>query len=112
MATLEAAPIDVLSDVFRERARAEAREVVAMLEFRDLEMERIALVESPMKRLVERGAIALAIGEAMGLSEGQVQHRLSFADTVRDQSPTTWEAFVDGRIDLVRVREVGHTITH
>ncbi len=110
MATSIAAPIDVLGDVAREQARAEARSVVAMLEYRDAEMARIELLESPMRRLVERGAIALAIGEAMGLSEGQVVHRLAFADRVRDQSPTTWEAFVDGRIDLMRVREVGHTI--
>ena len=110
MATTPAAPIDVLSDVARERARAEAREVEAMLAYRDRELERIALVESPMKRLVERGAVALAIGEAMGFSEGQVQVRLSFADTVRDHSPTTWAAFVDGRVDLARVREIGHTI--
>jgi hypothetical protein len=110
MATTTADSVDVLSDVARDRARAEAREVVAMLEFRDRELERIAGVESPMRRLVERGAIALAIGEAMGLSEGQVQHRLSFADAVRDQSPTMWSAFLDGRVDLVRVREVGHTI--
>lgn len=110
MATDATAPTDVLTDVVRERARAEAREVEAMLEFRDREMQRIASVESPMRRLHERGAIALAIGEAAGLSEGQVQHRLSFADTVRDQSPTTWAAFVDGLIDLARVREIGHTI--
>ncbi len=81
-----------------------------MLDFRDREMDRIASVESPMKRLLERGAIALAIGEAAGMSEGQVQHRLSFADAVRDHSPASWDAFVDGRIDLVRVREIGHTI--
>lgn len=110
MATDATAPTDVLTDVVRERARAEAREVEAMLEFRDREMQRIASVESPMRRLHERGAIALAIGEAAGLSEGQVQHRLSFADTVRDQSPTTWAAFVEGLIDLARVREIGHTI--
>ncbi|KAA1376351.1 HNH endonuclease signature motif containing protein [Aeromicrobium fastidiosum] len=112
MATTAAVPIDVLTDVVRERARAEAREVALMLEFRDRELERIeAEAESPMRRLVERGAIALAIGEAMGFSEGQVQHRLSFADTVRDHSPTTWNAFTDGRIDLARVREIGHTIS-
>ncbi|KQX74444.1 hypothetical protein ASD10_04185 [Aeromicrobium sp. Root472D3] len=84
--------------------------MVAMLEFRDAEIERTAALESPMRRLVERGAIALAIGEAMGLSEGQAVHRLAFADRVRDHSPTTWEAFLDGRVDLVRVREIGHTI--
>ena len=110
MATLMLASTDVLTDVVRERARAEAREVVAMLDFRDRELERIALVESPMRRLVERGAVALAIGEAMGFSEGQVQHRLSVADMVRDQSPLTWLAFGEGRIDLARVREIGHTI--
>ncbi|WP_082556015.1 HNH endonuclease signature motif containing protein [Aeromicrobium sp. Root472D3] len=110
MATSTAASIDVLGDVAREQARAEARSVVAMLEFRDAEIERTAALESPMRRLVERGAIALAIGEAMGLSEGQAVHRLAFADRVRDHSPTTWEAFLDGRVDLVRVREIGHTI--
>jgi hypothetical protein len=111
MSTPTAVPIDVLSDVARQRARGEFRELAAMLEFRDVELERIeAEVESPMRRFVERGAIALAIGEAMGFSEGQVQYRLSFADTVRDQSPTTWAAFGDGRIDLARVREIGQTI--
>ena len=111
MATTAAVAIDVLTDVARERARGEFRELAVMLEFRDAEMERIALVESPMRRLVERGAIALAIGEATGLSEGQVQYRLSFADTVRDQSPTTWAAFGEGRVDLARVREIGQTIS-
>ncbi|MET0822350.1 MAG: DUF222 domain-containing protein, partial [Aeromicrobium sp.] len=95
----------------RERARGEFRELAAMLEFRDVELGRIeAEVESPVRRFFERGAIALAVGEAMGFSEGQVQYRLSFAETVRDQSPTTWEAFGEGRVDLARVREIGHTI--
>ncbi|MFC5677580.1 HNH endonuclease signature motif containing protein [Aeromicrobium endophyticum] len=112
MATSTADPIDVLTDVAREQARAEARAVTAMLEFRDRELERIEMqVDSPMKRFNERSAIALAIGEAMGFSEGQVQYRLSFADTVRDHSPTTWAAFSEGRIDLGRVREIGHTIS-
>lgn len=111
MATTAAAPIDVVTDVVRERARAEAREVVAMLDFRDAELERIAAsAESPMKSHLERGSVALTLGEAAGMSEGQVQNRLSFADSVRDQSPTTWEAFLDGRVDLARVREIGHTI--
>jgi hypothetical protein len=111
MATPTADPIDVLTDVARDRARGEFRELSAMLDFRDREVERIdAEVESPIKRLNERGAIALEIAEAMGFSEGQVQYRLSFADTVRDHSPTTWAAFGDGRVDLARVREIGHTI--
>jgi hypothetical protein len=110
MATSTADPIDVLSDVARLRAQAEAREVAAMLDYRDREMARIELDESPMRRLAERGAIAMTIAEAMGLSEGQVTYRLSQADTVRDQSPLTWLAFTQGRIDLARVREIAHTI--
>ena len=111
MATTSAVPIDVVTDVVRERARAEAREVVAMLDYRDAELERIAASdESPMRRHVERGSVALTIAEASGMSEGQVQYRLSFSGTVRDQSPTTWDAFLDGRVDLARVREIGSTI--
>jgi hypothetical protein len=111
MTTTASDPIDGLSDVARDRARGEFRELSAMLEFRDREVARIeAQVESAMKRFNERGAIALEIAEAMGFSEGQVQYRLSFADTVRDHSPTTWAAFGDGRVDLARVREIGHTI--
>jgi hypothetical protein len=111
MATTAPVSPDVLTDVVRERARAEAREVVAMLDYRDAELERIAASDqSPMRKHVERGSVALTIGEASGMSEGQVQYRLSFAGTVRDQSPTTWDAFVDGRIDLARVREIGGTI--
>ncbi len=111
MATTSAVATDVLTDVVRERARAEAREVVAMLDYRDAELERIAASdESPMRRHVERGSVALTIGEASGMSEGQVQYRLSVADTVRDQSPTTWDAFLDGRVDLARVREIGSAI--
>lgn len=110
MTTESACETDVLTDVARECARGEARALTAMLDYRDLEMERIATIESPMRRLVERSAIPMAIGEAMRLSEGQVQMRLSFADTVRDQSPTSWAAFVDGRIDLARVRDIARTI--
>jgi hypothetical protein len=84
--------------------------VTTMLDYRDGEMARTASIESPMRRQIERAAIALTIGEAMGLSESQVQLRLSFADTVRDQSPTTWSAFSDGLIDLGRVRDIGRTI--
>jgi hypothetical protein len=108
--TNRTASIDALTRVSRECARAEFRQVSAMLDYRDAEMARTALIESPMRRQIERSAIALVIGEAMGLSEGQVQLRLSFADTVCDQSPITWQAFSDGLIDLARVREIGHTI--
>ncbi|MFC5677261.1 HNH endonuclease signature motif containing protein [Aeromicrobium endophyticum] len=111
MATTSAVATEVLTDLVRERARAETREVVAMLDYRDAELERIAASdESPMKKHNERGSVALTIAGASATSEGQVQYRLSFAGTVRDQSPTTWGAFLDGRIDLARVREIGSTI--
>lgn len=102
--------LDPLSGAVRERARAEAREIAAMMAYREAEMARIEAEPSPMRRLVERGAICLSLGEVTGLSEGQVQHRLSQADTVSDQSPTTWAAFQQGRLDWARVREIAHTI--
>lgn len=110
MATLTAASTDVLTDVVRDQARAEARTITTMLGFRDAEMRRTAHVEPAMKRQVERQAIALTIAEATGLSEGQVRARLSAADTVRDQSPTTWSAFTTGLVDWARVREIAATI--
>lgn len=110
MATCTAPTLDMLGDVTRERARAEAREVEAMLAYRDAEIARTACVEPPMRRLMERGAIPLTIGEATWLSEGQVQLRLFVADTVRDQSQLTWRAFAEGRIDFSRVRDIAHTI--
>ena len=110
MATGTAPEIDVLTDASVWRARAEAHEIAMMLEYRDAEMVRTAQVEPAMRRQVERSAIAMSIGEATGLSEGQVQGKLSAADTVRDQSPTTWEAFTAGRIDFTRVRDIATTI--
>ncbi len=110
MATSTAPEMRVLTDASVWRARAEAHEIVMMLEYRDDEMARTAHLEPVMRRQVERSAIAMSIGEATGLSEGQVQHRLSAADTVRDQSPMTWEAFVAGRVDFTRVRDIAATI--
>jgi hypothetical protein len=103
-------PTDALSCATRERARAEARETETMLWFRDSEIARTASVEPPMRRQIERAAVPMAIGEATGLSEGQVQLRLSAAATVRERAPLAWAAFGDGRIDLARVRDIAHTI--
>nr|MCW2729141.1 endonuclease [Aeromicrobium sp.] len=110
MATPTDPALDVLTDVVRERAQAEAREIAAMLGYRDDELARTVTVEPPMRRLVERSAIALAIGEATGFSEAQVQLRLSAAGTVREQAPRVWAAFTDGRLDFSRVRDIAHTI--
>lgn len=57
MATDTACDTDVLTDVARECARGEARAMTAMLDYRDREVDRIAGLESPMGRLVERAAI-------------------------------------------------------
>jgi hypothetical protein len=98
--------LDALTARARERARAEASEIVDMLRFRDAELVRTAGIESPMVRLVERSAIALEIGQAVGLSEGQVTTRLASADRLRERTPYTWLAFRDGRLDWARAREV------
>lgn len=110
MATSTASEMRVLTDASVWRARSEAHEIAMMLEYRDDEMARTAHVEPAMLRQTERASIAMSIGEATGLSEGQVHGKLSAADTVRDQSPTTWEAFQAGRIDFGRVREIAATI--
>ncbi len=110
MATTFAPTVESLSDLTRERARGEAREVAAMLAYRDAETARTASVEQPMRRQIERAAVPLAIGEATGLSEGQVMLMLSSAQTVRDQAPQAWAAFTEGRIDRGRVRDIAHTI--
>ena len=99
-----------LSDVVRWRAKAEWFELEAMLRYRDIEMARTARTEPPARRQVERSAIALTIAEAMHLSEGQVQLRLSVADRIREHAPNVWEAFADGLIDWGRVRDVAGTI--
>lgn len=77
-----------------------------MLRFRDAELVRTAGIGSPMVRLVERSVIALEIGQAVGLSEGQVTARLAAADRLRERTPYTWRAFCDGRLDWARAREV------
>ena len=81
-----------------------------MLDYRDAEQARTASIDSTMRRQVERSAVPLAIAEAASLSEGQVIQRLSVADTVRDHAPRVWDAFCDGDIDLMRVRDIAHTI--
>src|SRR4051794_5559558 len=99
MAT-SSAPVNALTDVARQRARAEAREVETMLRFREAEIARTATVEPAIRRQMERAAIPLAIGQAMSLSEGQVHLRLSVATTVRDRAPHAWAAFHAGHLDL------------
>ena len=102
--------LEGLTSLGRERARAEAAELVAMLRLRDAELVRTAGIESPMVRLVERSAIALEIGQAMGLSEGQVTSRLAAAERLRERAPQTWLAFRRGDVDWARSREIASTL--
>jgi hypothetical protein len=110
MATRTAPTTDALSDVVRWQARAEFFAIEMMLEYRDAEVARTAHVEPTLRRKIERSAIALTIGESMRLSEGQVFSRLSAADTVREKTPTVWDAFGDGLVDFARVRDIASAV--
>ena len=110
MASSTAPTTDALSDVVRWRARAEAFELEAMLDYRDAEMVRTAHVEPTLRRRIERSAIAMTIGEAVRMSEAQVYLRLAAADTVREKTSAVWDAFGDGLIDFGRVRDIAATV--
>ncbi len=99
-----------LTELARMRARAEAREAEAMIRYRNLELDRIAGLERPLQRQLEKGSIAMDIGQAMGLSESQVWGRLATADRVREHTPRVWLAFRDGSIDFSRVWEISSTV--
>ena len=55
-------------------------------------------------------SIALEIGVAMKMSEGQVHRILSAAERLRDQAPAAWSAFADGVIDGKRAVLVSDAI--
>jgi hypothetical protein len=110
MTTSTAPTTDALSDVVRWRARAEAYELEAMLEYRDAEYASTADVEPTLKRKIERSAIVMTIAEATRLSEAQVHLRLSTADTVREKTPVVWAAFGDGLVDFARVRDIAAAV--
>ncbi len=97
---------EAMTSATRAVARAEAAQYSAMLAFRDAEEARISGLDSPMRQLVERSAIPMSIGQAMGLSENQVWSRLATADRMVEHAPTCWAAFTEGQIDAARVREI------
>lgn len=100
-----------LMGLARDRAMAEAAEWRAMLEFRDAELTRIEAMEvTPMRRHVERSAIAVELGMSLNLSPGQVVQKLATAERLRDRAPLTWWAFGRGRIDAARAREISLTL--
>ena len=97
---------EAMTSATRAVARAEAAQYSAMLAFRDAEEARISRLDGSMRQLVERSAIPMSIGQAMGLSENQVWSRLVLADRMVEHAPTCWAAFTEGRIDAARVREI------
>ena len=99
----DTAPLGALA---RAQAMSEAASLMGMVRHRDVEQARIEADPSPIKRLLERGMISLEIGQAMGLSEQQVNARLAMADRMIERAPGCWAAFVDGLIDAARVREI------
>ena len=99
-----------LADAARMRARAEAVEYCTMLAYHDAECAKAEKAASPLRRQVEKSVIPLCIGQAMGLSEGQVISRVAIARRVREQAPQTWLAFCVGGIDAARIREISYTI--
>ena len=99
-----------LTELARVRARAEARETEAMIRYRDTEHRRIAESDRPLMRQVEKAAVVLEIGQALGLSEAQVHSRLASADRVREHTPRVWLAFRDGAINEARMREISATV--
>ena len=108
---MEPASTHLMADAAVARARAEHAEWSAMLAFVDAELARIdALDASPLRRTVERSAIALEVAQAMGWSEGQAVQRLAVARRVRLHAPATWLAFGAGRLDAARVREISGAV--
>lgn len=99
-----------LADAARMRARAEAVEYLTILAYHEAECVKADAVDSPLRRQAEKSLIPLCIGQAMGMSEGQVHARVAVAQRVRDRAPQAWLAFRDGRIDAARVREISQTI--
>lgn len=57
----------------------------------------------PFRRLVYRSSIPLALGQRLGLSDGQVSARLTAADRVIACAPAVWAAFGEGRLDAARI---------
>ncbi|MEG9226256.1 DUF222 domain-containing protein [Aeromicrobium sp. Sec7.5] len=99
--------LEDLSGIARDRAMAEACEWLAMLDYRDGELDRIEASDaSPMRKVIERSTIAVEIGLHLNLSEGQVIDRLAAGDRLRCQTPRVWLMFQRGVLDAARVREI------
>ena len=109
MATASPPTVEDLTGLGEERARAEAREVIAMSDYRDAEIVRTEQI---------RAADAATGGTSRSpdgdrrvdrVERGQVQLRLSAAEPERPRA-RVWAAFRQGLIDLSRVRDIASTI--
>lgn len=94
------------------RAKAEWAEWAWMLD--EFEAHEAAIKGSDNPRVFERqaelAAISLELGQWTGRSEAQVSYVVAAARRVRDQAPSVWLAFADGRIDASRTREIAGAI--
>jgi hypothetical protein len=101
-----------LASVVRSRARAEAVEWAAELEYFEQREAAIKRAENPrvFQQQAELSQIAAEIGRYTGSSESQVSHRVAAARRIRDHAPTVWQAFADGRVDAARAREIAAAI--
>jgi hypothetical protein len=100
-----------MTDLARAAARAEYELWSGLLEYSVTEEAVINATDlSPQAKQARIGMIAMEIGTATGLSEGQVHRRLSIARDVRTRAPQTWLAFRKGRIDAARVTIISDAI--
>jgi hypothetical protein len=100
-----------MADLARATARAEFELWSGQLEYSVAEEAAVNATDlSPLAKQARIGMIAMEIGTATGLSEGQVRRRLSVAKDVHDRAPQTWLAFRKGRIDAARVTIISDAI--
>jgi hypothetical protein len=100
-----------LAGLVSDRARAEFIEISSMLAWADQAEAELRSRHDGFLLQEEIAALPAIIGERTRLSRGQVEHRLSAAERVRDQAPKIWQAFALGRLDFARVREISSAIS-
>jgi len=102
--------VDDLAVARRAVIVAEAAQVELMLAFDAQQAEASKHEVNPTSGLLARSMIPLEIGQAMELSEGQVNSILFAARTARDRTPTVWAAFSRGDVSFQSVREIAKTV--
>jgi DNA-binding MarR family transcriptional regulator len=103
--------LDHVGDRAREQARAEARTVLAMLDFADARRADYEASGPGPYRDLELASIAHELAVELQMSVNVVQNRLHEAREVRGRTPSAWAAFLDGRIDSYRVQIISRALT-